>query len=112
MLKVGGDKNPGPVHRGLFVTYDTLSERKRYQMWIGQTWQNIEDSPSIKAARASIKKRSAGLDTYAKGDVVKVVSSGKGPTMKEKETLYRFTRMRRHGATQSGQSITLLLLAP
>jgi hypothetical protein len=82
---VGGEKNPGPVAhgKGMFVTYEDLSELNRYQMWVGQEWADTPDSQSIKAARASINKRSDKLKTYEDCDTVAVQSSGKIPTIVE-----------------------------
>ena len=81
--KVGGATHEKPaIHGGgMFVTYGDLEEENRYQMWIGQEWEDNEDSQSILKARIDIKKRSAGYETYAETDDVTVASSGKNQSL-------------------------------
>ena len=80
---VGDRKKAKPVVcvKGLYVTYEELSKAGRYQMWVGQEWADVEDSPTIKAARASIDKRSASINTYEDGDDVLLTSAGENPTV-------------------------------
>ncbi len=69
-----GDRKSGekPVvfEDGPFITYKDLTQHGRYQMWVGQEWEDAEDSLDMKVVRSNLMKRISLISTYDESDEV------------------------------------------
>ncbi len=64
------EEKPVVFEDGPFITYKDLTQHGRYQMWVGQEWEDTEDSLNMKAVRSSLMKRIRLLSTYDESDEV------------------------------------------